>query len=88
MQVQQIVEEIEKRTDWVAKELKEIKSLTYSLQNCNEWDLMTVKKASEVTNISVGVLYRKIKAKELRVYTLDSKKFIRISDIKKLLGVF
>ena len=79
MQIEEIVKEI-KRQERIINDAQKTKAELYEqLLETNEksFDLITVKQASKMLNVSVGLIYQKITSGELKAQRIGSA--IRLS---------
>ena len=86
MPFEQIIAEI-KAQEVIINNAQKVKAdLIDRLQNADaeNYDWVSVKKASEILDVSLGMIYKKIEAGKLEVKLIGSKKFVKKSAIMEL----
>lgn len=86
MPVEEIISEIRKQERIINDAQKTKESLYQQLLNAGteDFDLISVKEASRILNVSLGTIYNKINANELRTKRIGSVIRVFKSDILKL----
>lgn len=86
MPIEEIVEKIEVQKQVIQNALNETDRLVQELSNSHyqEYDWVSVKKASKLLDISVNVIYNKIKDGKLEIKTIGTKKYVKRSEIVKI----
>ena len=86
MPVEEIISEIRKQERIINDAQKTKESLYQKLLNAGteDFDLISVKEASRILNVSLGTVYNKINANELRTKRIGSVIRVFKSDILKL----
>lgn len=86
MPVEEIISEIRKQERIINDAQKTKESLYQKLLNAGteDFDLISVKEASRILNVSLGTIYNKINANELRTKRIGSVIRVFKSDILQL----
>ena len=86
MPVEEIISEIRKQERIINDAQKTKESLYQQLLNAGteDFDLISVKEASRILNVSLGTIYNKINANELRTKRIGSVIRVFKSDIIQL----
>lgn len=83
MPVEEIISEIRKQDDLIRDAMKKRDELLHQLEETDSesYDWMSVKKAAEVLQVSLGMIYKRIDKGDLQVKYIGSKKFVKKSEI-------
>jgi hypothetical protein len=81
-----ILAEINKQRKISENALRSIEELTKELEQIedSDWDWISVKKASELMDLSIPSIYRLIDNKTLTQKIICGKKFVKKTEIKKI----
>lgn len=83
MPVEEIISEIRKQDDLIRDAMKKRDELLHQLEETDSesYDWLSVKKAAEVLQVSLGMIYKRIDKGDLQVKHIGSKKFVKKSEI-------
>lgn len=83
MPVEEIISEIRKQDDLIRDAMKKRDELLHQLEETDSesYDWLSVKKAAEVLQVSLGMIYKRIDKGDLQVKYIGSKKFVKKSEI-------
>lgn len=86
MPVEEIKKQIEEQTEIIANATRRISELSekMALSEAEEYDWICVKSAAELIGVSVPVIYQKINSNKLTCRHINSKKFVKRSEVIKL----
>ena len=83
MPVEEIISEIRKQDLVILDAMKKRDELLNRLEESDSesYDWLSVKKAAEVLQVSLGMIYKRIDKGDLQVKYIGSKKFVKKSEI-------
>ena len=83
MPAETIIAELESKIDAMAQTYTEIGELVTALKDAGkeEWDWISVKKASELLDVSVNAIYAKINSGKLTTRHVGAKTFVKQSEV-------
>lgn len=86
MPIEEILKEIETENQKIAESTKKIKELSSKILSNQSLGVnwITVKKASQLLDVSLAFVYRKINQGDLQCKHLGSKKYVLLEQLKKL----
>lgn len=86
MPVEEIIRKIDEQRTVILKALNEQNELVGMLRSADaeEYDWISVRKASDILGVSANVIYNKINSGALTVKHIESKKFVRKSEILEI----
>lgn len=78
-----IITDIESKLTMVSYFKDDISNLVDELKNAPKeaWDWVSVKKASEIIDVSVATVYARVNAGRLTARHIESKTFVKLSEV-------
>lgn len=86
MPIEELINEYEKQEKIILSALKNQKEILAQIESSKdeEYDWISVKSAAQKLEISLPVLYNKINKGELSVKYIESKKYVKKSELFKI----
>lgn len=86
MNAEIIIANIDNKLAEITKSVMEVSQLERQLINLpkEDWDWVSVKRASEIADLSFTTLYAKINSHQLECRRVNSKRFVRLSQLEKI----